>query len=223
MLSPLEYDPELIAGIGLITARWAALERQLAELLGTVMKAKTAGPNSYYAIGNFTQRIDLVQAAVVSTLTNAKHRKITTALFTKIRRIWKTRNYLVHSHYVYIAQYEDGTHSGLIAVGKGPLKGKPLSLRAKAFIGPVGGPMTELTKPRLIQEGFAYSKRDNGRVTYHFVNKGTFANHAEQLRKRGWQVTLLARAIDVGRTPIPKAKPEPSRKKSPSRSRPHPQ
>jgi hypothetical protein len=184
------------------------------------MKAGSAGPNCYFALGNFTQRIDLVQAAVQSTLTNATHRKIAAALFTKIRRIWKTRNYLIHSHYVYVAEFEDGTYSAMIGMGKdrGFHGDKPRAPRPQSYWQNPDGTREYISQPKLVQEGYAYEKRDNGKKTYHFVNKGTFANHAEQVYRRTRQIDLLCHAIRHGRTPI--VKPESWRQKSPSRSRP---
>lgn len=225
MLSPLEYDPELVAGIGLITARWSAPERQLAELLGTVMVVKSAGPDSYYALANFSQRIAVVQTAIISTLANTKHRKIAKALFTKVGRIWKTRNVLIHSHYVYLFEYDNGTRSALTGIPKGSLGEKSKIPRAVLTIGPVtlkssppiDRPMTAVPQLKVIQEGPAYIKNDKGKAEFCFVNKGTFANHAEQLRRRGRQIMLLARAIEDGRVPVRRS---PSRGKPQSRSRP---
>lgn len=196
--SPLETDPELMSGLGLITARWAALETDLAELLGSLMLVPQAGPEAYYSIGNFTQRIDLVQSLVLASMNSERHSGMALALFDKIRRLWKSRNYLLHSHYVYVTRYADG-----IVTVKHRQAG--FSLR---FDKPVK------------EEGHAYEKRGkNGLPEYVPVNRGTFLNHANQLSKRSRQVNLLRRAIYERITHLKKSAISPSSGKRHPRSR----
>ena len=163
-----------MSGLGLITARWAALETDLAELLGSLMLVPQAGVEAYYSIGNFTQRIDLVQSLVLASFNSERHARMALALCTKIKRLWKSRNYLLHSHYVYVTRYVDGT----------------VMVKQRHI-----GHSLRFNKP-VKEEGHAYEKRGkDGMPEYIPVNRGTFMNHADQLSKRSRQVNLLKRAI----------------------------
>jgi hypothetical protein len=201
MRSPLEFDPELISGAGLITARWAALESVMAEVLGNLLKVESAGPHVYYALSNFSQRVDFVQEACKASFTSEKHCKISDALFAKVKRLWKTRNYLIHSHYVYVAPPDrDGRQSVLLNLSK---DGGPSP--KDDFIGAAVGGRSSIGQ--LVNEklpvGFAYEERKlDGAVRYVPVNKGTFQNHAAQLSKRARQMNLLRHALLYEMVPL---------------------
>jgi len=163
MESLLENDPNLIAGVGIVSARWAALERELSNLLGSLLRVRFAGDDAYYSPGNFTQRVELVRSIVRSSLKNKRHIKIAEALFRKIGRLWKTRNYLVHSHYVRLIEYADGT--SIVETGPSPIK-----------LGLVGKGIT--------YSGFAYEAHDkDGEVSLRQGQQG----HVPQPRRAATQ------------------------------------
>jgi hypothetical protein len=153
------------------------------------MKVRSAGENLYYSVGNFSQRADLVQAALRGTLHNSRDVKIANALFEKIRRLWKARNNLVHSHYVYegVTKTFTARLTGLTqALGKHP-KDK--------FRDDWGDHMTT--------GRFVYEARGvGGDIRYVPVNKGTFENHAAQLSKRTRQIMRLEKAIELEVAPL---------------------
>jgi hypothetical protein len=201
MRSPLEHEPELIEGIGLITARWAALERELAQLLGVLMIQSTAGERIYYSVGNFSQRIEIVQAGVRTSMGDNPHYAIAEALFTKIRRLWKARNYLVHSHYVYAINYEGGGHSMYTAENPTALGPHPDTRPSHPIRMKDSRTGEFLDESPVTSRGFAYEKRkQDGTTEIVPVNKGTFIAHANQLIKRGRQISRLKRAIETLQT-----------------------
>lgn len=205
MRSPLEYEPELVAGMGLITVRWAALEMGLADLFGSVLKIEPMGERGYYSISNFSQRIDLVETVVVGSLKEGIAKRASKSLFEKIRRLWKTRNYLVHSHYVYSSRSASGFGPTLIGVGKdlGEHPAKRWYIRREDEIVYNEDGSIAYTVERTLEQGFAYQKRGKRPVPeYVFVNKGTFNNHAEQVSKRMRQVRLLKKSIQTMSAPL---------------------
>jgi hypothetical protein len=182
MRSPLEHEPALLAGVGLITVRWAMLEHQLADLLGRLMAVDHGGDAAYYSLGNFTQRLDLIEGALDYSLRDDRQRAIASSLFRKIRRLWKARNYLIHSHYVHQVELKDGTTISM-------LEGH----EAEAT------DLLEGLEPTEIKwHGFSYVKHSsNGKTNTVPVNAGTFKNHAAQLSKRARQVAAFRKAIDT--------------------------
>lgn len=196
--SPLEGDPELMQGLGLVTARWATLESDLSELLGALLRVPQAADDAYYSIANFSQRIDLVQSLVLASLNSERHARMAKALFTKIKRLWKSRNYLLHSHYVYLTKYSDGMTTVLERRGE-------FNLRFKGTV---------------IEEGYAYESHKAGEQTeYVMVNRGTFLNHAAQLLKRSRQLVVLRRSVYERITHLKKSALGPSMTKRHPRSR----
>jgi len=80
MRSPLEHEPELIAGIGLITVRWAALEQELEKLLGSLLKIEPASGRAFRAVVSFGARLDLVKALVSGSLKEGVAKRAALAL-----------------------------------------------------------------------------------------------------------------------------------------------
>jgi len=198
MKSPLEHKPELVAAIGLLTVRWAALERQLAQLLELILESWGTGEAIYYSLGNFSQRIDLVEMTVLRAIREERHKKIAQALFTKIRRLWKSRNYLVHSHYVYYENLGPEGRAGHVT----HLAGRDTSGEIRVLRGTWrtrdadGNIESESGPEKILNKGFGYQRRDkNGGYTIVPVNKGTFLNHAQHVYKRSRQVWLLDLSI----------------------------
>ena len=60
----------------------------------------------------------MLDALVRHSLAKSSHRKIAAKLFEKIRRLWKSRNFMLHSHYVYVIKHEDGGTTILKGIGK---------------------------------------------------------------------------------------------------------
>ncbi len=167
------------------------------------MIQSSAGERMYYAVGNFSQRADMVQAALIASMGASPHYPIANALFAKIRRLWKSRNYLVHSHYVYVIRYKGGGYTKMGAVDPSGLGAHPDTLPGRPIR------MRDLKTGQYVQEwpvqsrGFAYEKRkQDGDVELIPVNKGTFLAHANQLIKRGRQVHRLTQAIENLETPL---------------------
>ena len=100
MQSPLEPEPALIAGVGLITVRWALLESVLSDVLGSLLLAQDGDP-AYYAMGAFSQRLAMVRGALRASILQPLHRRIADAILDRVAELWKARNSLIHSHYVY--------------------------------------------------------------------------------------------------------------------------
>lgn len=204
MISPLEHEPELIAGIGLITVRWSALENELASLLGALLKAERVGEHAYYSLANFSQRIDFIEALLCSSLKFEQHRCIARAMFNKIKRLWKTRNYLVHSHYVYADVDHSGIGGALISAGKvlGPHPREQIVNRQMPVFIDENGNQTNLAD-RIKHHGFAYEKHNrDGTVERIFVNKGSFESHAKQLLKRTGNVRRFTKAVQTLEAPL---------------------
>lgn len=164
------------------------------------MIQSTAGEKVYYSLGNFSQRIDAVQAALRGSMGDNPHYAIANALFSKIRRLWKSRNYLVHSHYVYVIWHKGGGYAKIAAVppdlGPHPSTAPSHPIRMK-----------DMRTGEFVQEwpevarGFAYEKhKADGSEELVPVNKGTFQAHAAQLVKRGRQVRKLTHAIETLQT-----------------------
>jgi hypothetical protein len=177
------------------------LERELARLLGSLLKIEPAGEAVYYAVANFAQRIDLIEAMIVASLEPGKPLDAARALFTKIRRLWKSRNYLIHSHYVYAKFDHHGNFlGGFIVEGRtlGPHPRHKGTARVKVFRRGV-----EIPQIPVASHGFAYVKHNpDGTTTHVPVNRGTFGNHADQLSKRSRQVQLLTKAIQTMAAPL---------------------
>lgn len=107
MRSLLEENAELISCIGVITLRWSLLEQQMAMLLGEFIYDFDNGEAAYYAIGNFSQRVDLLRSILRSQV-RKQHHSLFEVWFEKVFRLWKTRNKLVHSAYSYAEWRENG-------------------------------------------------------------------------------------------------------------------
>src|SRR5882724_3947130 len=101
MRSPVESNPKLIRGFGVITTRWAILEDELAYLLRNFVVYDNVATAIYYAPGAFLQRLDIVSEILQASLANEKHLTIALALIARINRIWKKRNNLIHCQYAY--------------------------------------------------------------------------------------------------------------------------
>lgn len=191
MHSILEHEPELVHGVGLITVRWSGLEHRLAMILNLLTKVPS-GSVTYYTLANFSQRIDVVERLLLNSLHKKRHRAIVIALFGKIKRLWKSRNYLIHSQYGYVWTHVDGRQQALVG-GKGathPAKVGPKPPRD-------GSPITPVR-----DQGFAYETYGTKGHEWVMVNKGTFQNHADQLGKRTRQLETLWRAIKNDRAPL---------------------
>lgn len=204
MRSPLEHEPELITGLGLITARWAALERELAGLLGSLLKIEPAGDRAYYALGSFSARLDMVEAVLLGSLNDDLPKRATKALCSKIRRLWSTRNGLIHSHYVYASFDWEWNYLGSLA-GAGPVLGEhPRSRAERGARGILYGPdNVEIPQLTVVHHGFAYEQRfSDGRKKWAVVNRGTFDNHAAQLSKRIRQIRRFTKAVQVMDAPL---------------------
>jgi hypothetical protein len=164
----------------------------------------TAGPRVYYSLANFSQRIDLVQAAIQASLGNQRHVAIADALFEKIRRIWKKRNYLIHSRYVYVAYYRSGGYwlqtsiTNRDATHPASRTEAPIKILVRLPDGSLHGHDREIS-----ERGFAYEKRGkNGMTELMMVNKGTFTSHAAKVAKRSRQLATFSNAAMRGRVPI---------------------
>lgn len=168
------------------------------------MKIEPAGDRAYYAIGNFSQRVDLAQAICLASLRDDQCGKAATALFEKIRRLWKARNYLVHSHYAYVELDNKGNMLSALS-GEGRNLGKHPKIRAMQKTGAVliDSEGEKIPQPQTAHHGFAYEKRQlDGSVKYVLVNAGTFQNHADQLSKRLRQIRTLTKAIRTMHAPL---------------------
>lgn len=204
MRSPLEHEPDLISGVGLITVRWAVLEDALSNLFGRTLKIEPAGEQAYYAIGNFSQRVDLIEAALIGSFRDDLPKRVTRKIFEQIRRLWKTRNRLVHSHYVYAEVDWEGNHIGsLVGIGMGPNLGThPKEWAGKPVIvtGPDG---IEMPQPRTSAHGFAYvTHTKSGEVKYSLVNRSTFEGHAAKVSQSARRIAKLDRAISTMDAPL---------------------
>jgi hypothetical protein len=169
IVSPLEYEPELVSGLGLITVRWATLEHELAHLLGEFCKAENIGQAMYYGLGSFRQRLDVVQAAVNAGVVYPRHRQIANRLYERIVRLWKTRNKLVHSYYGYGNAQQNPSD---VQTAGPPYRDGRTEIPGYFILGPDG-----------ISQKFCA------------VSPSTFDNHAKQLMKRTVQIRQIARAI----------------------------
>lgn len=202
MRSPLEHEPEFIAGIGLITVRWAALEHELEGLLGSLLKIEPAGEKTLHAVVSFAARLALVRALVSASLADGTAKRAALALLDKIGDMWRARNFLLHSHYVYAKFDHEGNYLGGMS-SAGRKLGEHPKLRGKVrgkFIGPDG---REIPQPKVAHHGFAYMERQrDGGIKYVSVNKGTFDNHAALVLKRSGQVRLLKQAITTMAAPL---------------------
>lgn len=199
MRSLLEHEPELIERVGLITVRWSALESELADLLGTLMRAREAGERAYFSVGSFGQRADLVEAATLGSLASPNHRRVAAAIFKKIKTLWKTRNYLVHGNYVFTASSPQGHSLALTKMGRKLREGPIFGERMVIMITP---DETEIPL-ELTTGGYAYEKWNiHGVRDYVPVNKGTYDNHALQVMKRSGQIRRLASFIEQEIAPL---------------------
>ncbi|WP_346892453.1 hypothetical protein [uncultured Roseibium sp.] len=106
--SPIENEPEMLRLLGLITARWAAAEHQMALLLGQVLGDDDSAIQVYYALGAFRSRqqlvLTLVRSAEISNLQLSKftefHKRASERTLEKLGKLWNTRNDYMHSPYV---------------------------------------------------------------------------------------------------------------------------
>jgi hypothetical protein len=209
MRSPLEHEPSLVAGIGLITVRWAVMEHTLVGLLSQLILVPQAADATYHAIANFSQRKDLVKTLLDQSLKSPKHREIANRLIDNIYRMWKTRNALIHSHYVYQIENDIGGSSSIImegpTLGTHPSSYPTSEMKWRSYL-PGDDPGEYQTfRPRARRRGFGYLKHEaNGSTTFVPVNKGTFGNHADKLSRRIRQITLLTRYLAQGVAPTRK-------------------
>jgi hypothetical protein len=183
MQSPLELEPELVSLLGLITARWAAMEEALADLLGRFMRVDHAGHATLFSLANFSQRLALISSTALYSVESERDLKIITKLLGKINDLWLNRNNFVHSHYVHRTVYTDGAEVMLIAdSGEG--------LTEKAI---------EAGHRPVKSHSFGYLKRKRGGdADFVPVNRGTFKNHADKVARRTRQVLTAAKAVDTG-------------------------
>ena len=172
IVGPLEYEPELVAAIGLLMVRWATLEHELAKALGEFTKSQKVGDRIYYTVGSFGQRISMVEAACATSLVYPKHRAVALRLGKLIRRLWYTRSYLVHSHYGYANELGPNP-TALQLMGPPHRDGR---VEIPGYFTPLGDKM-EFTP----------------------VNAGTFKNYADQVARRTMQVHRFSTAIARGR------------------------
>jgi len=173
------------------------LESALADLLGSLLIVTQAGDDGYYSIGNFGQRIDLVEGVVRGSFELDREKAIVKALFERIRRLWKTRNALIHSHYVYFVNREGGGRTVFREEGPeiGPHPRDFMLSPSRAFVGRGDG-SREWFEFAALDHGFGYERHgaaSEGDIVP--VNKGTFQNHADKLLKRTRQLKKLARAV----------------------------
>jgi hypothetical protein len=204
MRSLLEHETDLIAGMGLVTTRWATLEHELAQLLGYFLKIEQAAEPIYYSLGNFSQRVDLIENVFRACLINERHTAIIEALMDRVRRLWKKRNYLIHSHYVYTERGASGFGTTLVSIGSqlGPHpKLSVVNPKREEFYDESGRLVG--VQEKTLEHGFAYVERKMGASPrYVFVNRGTFQNHADQLLKRSRQTRALHKRLMQGLMPL---------------------
>src|SRR5437868_11508731 len=108
MRSPLESEPDLVSGVGLVTVRWALLDDQLSQFISFLTKSEEIGRILYYSCGSFQQRIAMIEAALTAMYGEKDAVERIRATFKNIRRLWATRNRLIHSHYVFNVASMDG-------------------------------------------------------------------------------------------------------------------
>ena len=84
------------------------MESSLAELVGSIIASETVGEQAFYALSTFSQRLSLAERVTVAGIQDEQARKVCAALFIRISRLWKTRNKLVHSPYVYRVDRKGG-------------------------------------------------------------------------------------------------------------------
>lgn len=196
--SPLEHEPDFVAGIGLLTARWAMLEAELATTLGLLIRNAEAGPTLYYALGSFQQRLNLIRAIMPEALTVERHRHIVRTLISRIARLWSDRNKLVHSHYVHRTVTQSTVTYLSVA---GPELGQHPKHR--------GGGTVSITREdgsvenpphQVLRREFGYRVAGT-RPLKEFVpvNIGTFTNHADAVAKRSFQVDRVNHALRKNR------------------------
>lgn len=210
MRSPLEHDPDLVLAIGTITVRWSLMESSLAELVGSVIASEYMGQQAFYALSTFSQRMALAERITIAGLRDNKAKKISAALFQKVARLWKTRNRLVHSPYVYRVDRMGGGSSTFYQSRRdlGDHPSKRQNELITAFYDPREEQTPEvirtrheraLANHRVKHEGFAYiSVGASGDKKIVPINSGAFQSHAEKLSRRIRQIQLLKRYIDQG-------------------------
>ena len=201
MRSPLEHDPELIHGLGLICARWATLENELAVLLGRFTIDPDTGVAMYYSAGNFQQRINIIERTLQTSIRKAQHREVCAALTERIRRIWKKRNRLVHSRYVYRIT-DDMGWTDLSVEGPNLRKNIHESRPPTLTVG--SGDTARTYVPTVESRGFGYILYGPNTPMGEFksVNLGTYESHAGAVSTRARQVARLNKAIQRGRVPV---------------------
>jgi hypothetical protein len=181
--SPLELDEELVHALGLVSARWSALEIGLADLLGRFLRVDHAGEAALFALSSFSQRLNLVKAVASYSLESERDLKIVSALLEKIERLWLKRNLFVHSHYIHRSVHKDGIEVSLVGDGGAPFGPDAIS--------------DDMTK--VLSRSFGYGKRKrDGETEFVPVNLGTFRNHAHRVAQRGRQVMAVVKALDTG-------------------------
>jgi hypothetical protein len=200
MHSPLELAPEFVAKIGLINVRWSALDKGLAELLGRFLRVDHAGEAALFAIGSFSQRMQLLLAISHYSIEEELHTQILESLLHKIDGLWKQRNLFVHSHYVHKTTYKNGIE--VVLMGDG---GHPFTPEA----------IDSGDRP-IVNRSFGYLKHQRNKSDKFVpINKGALSNHAQQVARRGRQIMVVVKAIDTGIIGLKKDAPTKYQKISP--------
>lgn len=89
----------MIAAIGVITVRWAALENELVSIFAASLANGAPAHKMFFSVKNLSQRLDLVRSSLPPMTDEAFAEA--TEIFNKISKSWNKRNGLIHSHYVY--------------------------------------------------------------------------------------------------------------------------
>lgn len=111
---PVDENPEFTQMLGRLTARWAAVEDEMATSLGHLLNGqRNAAITILYTIGSFKARSDIVRSMVLNHMPNGPEKKEILNIMEKLSDLSKHRNKLIHGQYV-------GVKSGLVRITIAP-------------------------------------------------------------------------------------------------------
>lgn len=174
------------------------MEEALAHFLGRIVGDDETAKALYFSISGFRQRVEMIKAAVDDQFVYEDDYASTIDLLSKIYSAFKTRNRLVHSHYVIVVKNRDGELSYINVYFD-----DEFSLEREG--------LTPVYTGYLLPDGEI--KR---------VNVSTFGNHGDRVTDLTDDLIDKLREAESGKITLRRLEPDPSDETDPERPQHNP-